>query len=82
MLVEAEIREKLHAFLLKEILRNPAYPLRDDEPLITGGLINSFALVQVAAFIERELGVYLPDREFTVEKMDTLDQMVARVLKA
>lgn len=76
----AAVRESLRAFITRTLVRDPAYPLRDGETLITGGLMDSFALAEVAVFVEREWGVYIPDPDLTVERMDTLDQIVARVL--
>ena len=32
-------------------------------------------------FVEKEFDVYIPDPDLTVSKMDTLDQIVARVLR-
>jgi acyl carrier protein len=76
----AEVREALRAFVTGALIRDPAYALRDDEPIITAGLIDSFALAELAVFIERRWQVYIPDPDLTVERMNTLDQMVARVL--
>ena len=69
------IRKGLKDFICRELLRNPDYPLTDDEELITGGLIDSFALAQVGVFIEKAFGVYIPDNDLTVENMNTLRQM-------
>jgi acyl carrier protein len=74
-----EVRGRLRSYILTELLNNPAYPLKDDEPLITGGLMDSFSLAQIAVFIETAFGVNLPDTELTVANMDTLEQMVSRV---
>ncbi len=76
----ATVRETLRAFISRTLIRDPAYPLRDDEPMITAGLIDSFALAELAVFIERQWQVYIPDPELTVERMNTLDQIVARVV--
>jgi acyl carrier protein len=76
----AKVREGLRAFITRALIRDPAYPLRDDEPIITAGLMDSFALAELAVFIEREWNVYIPDPDLTVERMNTLDQIVARVL--
>jgi acyl carrier protein len=78
---EKTIREKLRAFITRDLIRDPGYDLTDAEGLITGGLMDSFALAEFAVYIEKELGVYIPDSDLTVAKMDTLNQMVARVLK-
>jgi acyl carrier protein len=75
------IREKLKIFICKELLRNPQYPLEDTEPLITGGLIDSFSLAQVGVFVEDAFNIYIPDTDLTVENMDTLNQMVERVME-
>lgn len=79
-MTEAEIREQLRVYILTEIMNNPHYPLRDDEGLITGGLMDSFSLARIGVFVEEVFGVYIPDPDLTVAKMDTLNQMVARVL--
>jgi acyl carrier protein len=78
---EKMVRETLRAYITRELIRDPDYPLADDEGIITGGLMDSFALADFAVFVEREFGVYIPDPDLTVEKMDTLNQMVARVLQ-
>ncbi len=74
-----EIKEQLKDFICRELLNNHNYPLTDEEPLITGGLIDSFSLAQVGVFVEQAFGVYIPDTDLTVEKMNTLKQMVERV---
>lgn len=76
-----EIKLKLKKFICEELVRQADYPLADDEQMITGGLIDSFSLAYIGVFIEDEFGVYIPDSDLTVEKMDTLDQMAARVLQ-
>ncbi len=77
---KTEIRQKLRDFICQELLNNPTYPLADQEPLITGGLMDSFSLAQVGVFVEQAFGVYLPDTDLTVEKMNTLGQMVQQIV--
>jgi acyl carrier protein len=78
---ETNIRARLKAFIQNEILHDATLDFADDEKLITDGLIDSLALVQVQLFIEESLGVVIPDPQMTVATMNTLDQMVARVLR-
>jgi acyl carrier protein len=75
-----DVTRKLRAFILKDILNRPDYPLTEDEPLTTGGLIDSHALVRIAVFLESEVGVYIPDTDLSAEKVDTLRQIVDRVM--
>ena len=52
-----------------------------DNRIITSGLVDSFSLAELAVYVETAFGVYIPDPELTVAEMDTLDQIVARVLR-
>ena len=79
---ETTIREKLRAYICKELIRDTRYPLTDTEGIITGGLMDSFALAEFAVYVEKEFGVYIPDADLTVAKMDTLNQMVARIMRS
>ena len=81
MMDESTIRETLRHYIVTDLVRDPSYPLTDDESIITGGLMDSFALAELGVFVENEFVVYIPDPELTVQKMNTLDQIVARVLK-
>lgn len=78
---EKELREKLRKFITAELIRDASYELEDGEGIITEGLIDSFALAELGVYIEDEFGVYIPDPDLTVAKMDTLDQIVARVTR-
>jgi acyl carrier protein len=78
---KTEVTEKLRAFVCKELIRNAKYPLQDSEPLITGGLIDSFSLAYFGVFAEETFGVYIPDTDLTVENLNTLEQMVSRILR-
>jgi len=78
---ENTVRETIRTYIVTELIRDPDYDLADDEGIITGGLMDSFALADFAVFVEQEFDVYIPDPDLTVDKMDTLDQMVARVMR-
>ena len=78
---ESIVREKIRTYITHELIRDPDYELADDEGVVTSGLMDSFALADFAVFVEQEFDVYIPDPDLTVDKMDTLNQMVARVLR-
>ncbi len=77
---ESTVRETLRSFITRDLIRDPDYPLTDTEGIITGGLMDSFALAELGVFVEKEFDVYIPDPDLTVLKMNTLDQIVARVM--
>ena len=77
---EKTIHDKLRTFILNDLIRDPKYDLADDEGIITGGMIDSFSLAQIGVYAEQEFNVYIPDPDLTVSKMDTLAQMVTRIM--
>ena len=81
MPTEADVRAQLRQFILTDLIRDPKFPLADDEGIITDGLIDSFSLAQIGVFAEQAFGVYIPDPDLTVAKMDSLNQMVARIMR-
>jgi acyl carrier protein len=76
-----EVLSKVREFTLRELLKNPSYSLREDEPLFSSGLIDSFAMAQVGVFIEVTFNLYIPDPDLTVENMDTIGQITDRILQ-
>ncbi|MEO1289276.1 MAG: acyl carrier protein [Chloroflexota bacterium] len=78
---KATIRETIRAYIIRELIHDTGYDLMDDEGIITGSLMDSFALAELGVFIEEEFDIYIPDPDLTVEKMDTLDLIVARVMR-
>ncbi|MEP7291668.1 MAG: hypothetical protein ABI835_07780 [Chloroflexota bacterium] len=78
---EKAVREKLRSYITRELIRDEDYTLTDTEGIVSGGLMDSFSLAEFAVYAEGEFGVYIPDPDLTVAKMDTLDQMVARVMR-
>lgn len=76
-----DVRHQLREFILTELVQDPSYPLEDDQPLITGGLIDSLSLAYIAVFIEAAFGVYIQDVDLTEPYMDTLNGIVGRVLE-
>lgn len=78
---EKDIRATLRDFITRELIRDEGHELADDDKIISEGFMDSFALAEFGVFVEQQYGVYIPDADLTVAKMDTLDQMVARVLR-
>ncbi len=79
---EMMVRQIVRQFITNDLIRDEAYDLQDDEGIISGGLMDSFALAELGVFIEQTFDVYIPDPELTVVRMDTLNQIVDRVYRA
>lgn len=73
------MREELRKFITHELMKDPDYPLRDNESLIAGGLIDSFSLVELQLFIEQQFGIRIEDTAMTAETADTIDAVVSLI---
>ena len=74
-----DIRNGLRGFLTQDILKDPSYPLEDDEALISSGLIDSFSLVDVALWVENTYGVKLQDNQLNANTFDTVAQLASLI---
>ena len=74
-----EVLQKVRAFTLKELLKNPDYALKDNEPLFSSGLIDSFSLMDLSLFVEGNFGVRIEDTELNAETFDTLEQLATLI---
>ncbi len=75
------MHEQLREYITSELMRDPGYPLADDEELISGGLIDSFSLVNLQLFIEDKFGVRIPDIDMTADTANTINDVV-RLIEA
>ncbi|MBX3047546.1 MAG: acyl carrier protein [Anaerolineales bacterium] len=77
--MKAEIISKLNTYITGEILKRPDKTLSATEALISGGLIDSFSLVDLSLFVEQTWGVRLDDTELNAETFDTLEQLAGLI---
>ena len=71
----SELITKLAEFISTQILKQPDRSIAPDEPLISGGLIDSFSLVDLALFVEETFSVRIDDTELNADTFDTLTQL-------
>jgi acyl carrier protein len=74
-----EIVQAVRAFLRTEVLRDETAALAEDEPLISGGVVTSFDLVAISAFLEKRFGVTVPDAMVSREHLDTVARIASLV---
>jgi len=79
--MKQELIEKFNTYITGQIMKRPDKTLNPNEPLISGGLIDSFSLVDLSLFVEQAWGVRLDDTELNAETFDTLDQLAALIEK-
>jgi acyl carrier protein len=77
--MQENILNDLSLYIATKIVKQPERKIAPDEPLITGGLVDSFSLVDLALYIEDTFGVHVDDTELNAETFDTLEQLVALI---
>lgn len=78
--MKKEIIHILKVKLVNDILKQPGLDIKEDEPLISSGLIDSFSLVDVSLFVEDTFNVLIDDTELTSDTFDTLDELADLIL--
>jgi acyl carrier protein len=69
----------LSEYITAKILKQPGRSLNPQEPLISGGLIDSFSLVDLALFVEDTFGVHIDDTELNANTFDNLEQLISLI---
>ena len=77
--MEAEALEReLRAFLREDLAIDESELGRDDE-LLSTGVIASMDLARLATFLERRLGIAIPDRDVGAVHFDSIAKILAYV---
>ena len=77
---DEEIRERVRGYLLANLIaEDDAGSLDDETPLITGGILDSLATLNMVSFLKREFGVALKAHEIDARTMDTVKDIAALV---
>ena len=77
--MDAAIYTQLSNYISAQILKQPERVIDPHEALISGGLIDSFNLVDLALFVEDTYGVRIDDTELNADTFDTLEQLIAMI---
>jgi D-alanine--poly(phosphoribitol) ligase subunit 2 len=75
-----EIKDKIREYVVDEYVEEGEdVEVKDDTPLISGGLVDSFSMVSLKLFLETEYDIKIPDERATAETFDTVDAIAALV---
>jgi acyl carrier protein len=75
----ADIISTLSTYITTQILKQPKRVLKPDEPLLSNGLVDSFSLVDLSLFIEKQFNVYIDNTELNAQTFDTLTQLASLI---
>lgn len=76
----SDIQSAVRQFILDQFLpgENPSQ-LGNDTPLITGGVLDSIATLQLVAHLEKTFNIELQAHETSVDHLNTVDDIVRLV---
>lgn len=75
-------RQAVRDYVLTEFLYGEdADALKDDTPLITGGILDSISTLKLVGFLEQTFGVQLDAHELSADYLDTVE-VIARTVES
>ena len=80
-----EIRNKIRAYIVENILFGDGQMLEDDTSLQDSGILDSTGMLEIITFTEEQFGIEIADREVVPENLGTLEavaQFVERKVRA
>jgi len=73
--------KQLADYILEKVLRNKAVEITADTPLVSSGLVDSFALIEVFLELQKIAGRKIPASKVQTKDMDTVRLMFATAEK-
>lgn len=70
------MEEKLINFVKNELIDDSDVSINIDTKLISSGIVDSFSLVLIQTFIEKEFGKKIPAPRITAKSFDSIKQMI------
>jgi acyl carrier protein len=67
--------QELSHYILAKVVQNKATEITPDTPLVSSGLIDSFALIEIFLELQRIVGCKIPASKVQAKDMDTVRQM-------
>ena len=76
-----EIKESVLEYVKDEYVEDEDEDVTYETKLISSGLVDSFSMVSLKAFLEKRYSISLPDSEATPEAFDTVNSIAELVKK-
>jgi acyl carrier protein len=75
--VSSEPAQQLIDYILKDVISRPGVEITEDTPLVSSGLIDSLALVNILLKVEDVTHTRIPVGKVQPKDMDTVNLMLA-----
>jgi acyl carrier protein len=75
-----ETKKMILDYVVKEYLEEgDDREIKEDTPLISGGIVDSFSMVSLKRFLERKYSIQIPAADATPTAFDTVNSIAALV---
>jgi len=75
-----DIHKMVRDYIIREYIEDgDDREIKNDTPLITGGIVDSFSLVSLKRFLEKKYQIQIPDADASPEAFDNVNRIVALV---
>lgn len=75
------VKTKIRQYVVETMLEDDARGFGDETPLTSGGLLDSFSVVQLILFLEDEFKIKLPHDRMTTADFENVNLIAQVVLK-
>jgi acyl carrier protein len=62
-------------YIKNEIMRNRNARLTEEEDLLSSGILDSLAILQLVAFIDEQFGIEVPDQDVVYENFNSIQSL-------
>jgi acyl carrier protein len=77
-----DLKRAIREYVTREYLEEgDDREIADDTPLISGGIVDSFSMVSLKLFLERQYAIRIPDADASPANFNTVDRIAALVTR-
>lgn len=73
------ISERIRGFILEKFPLAVKRALKDTDPLLESGIVDSLGVLDLVAFVEKEFAILVVDEELLPENFQSIDRLAAFV---
>jgi len=78
---DGEVMKQFTSYIVEKVLKGKRVEINEDTPLVSSGLIDSFALIEVFLELQKVVGRKVPPSKVQARDMDTVRSMFAMAEK-
>ncbi|MGA7235521.1 MAG: acyl carrier protein [Bryobacteraceae bacterium] len=78
--VVSDLAVSVRTFILKQFPLARQHQIKDSDPLLESGILDSLGVLEVVAFIEQEYSIHVSDDDLVLENFRSIDRIAAFIL--